>query len=90
MMGFHRYTVDIPGPAQTIIEPALGGGHHVVTEGALKVPTFCQPTAQYPKGIDPFPLPYDAMVPKKGESVSHYNTTPRHQNGKFCTQLQQR
>ncbi len=58
------YTVDIPGPVQTIIDPIT---REVVTEGALKVPAFCVATEDFPNGIAPFLLPFSTMLPKRGE-----------------------
>lgn len=55
-IGLGAYTVDIPGPVQTIV---IDG--QVVNEGALKVPTFCDPN------VAPFALPYSIMVPKSDE-----------------------
>ena len=66
-IGLGGYTVDIPGPVQTIIDPAPAGGGQVVTEGALKVPTFCAPAPGYPNGIAPFALPYGSLLPRRGE-----------------------
>jgi hypothetical protein len=63
-IGLGAYTVDIPGPVQTIIDPVTG---YVVNEGALKVPKFCAPTPAFPKGIAPFSVPYSTMLPKEGE-----------------------
>jgi hypothetical protein len=37
-IGLAAYTVDVPGPVQTILMEG-----QVVNEGALKVPTFCDP-----------------------------------------------
>jgi N-acetyl-beta-hexosaminidase len=63
-IGVGAYTVDIPGPVQTIVDPISGA---VVNEGALKVPNYCVATVAFPSGISPFPLPYAAMLPKRGE-----------------------
>jgi len=60
-IGVGDYTVDVPGPVQTIIDPLSG---EVVNEGALKVPTFCDP------GVAPFALPYSAMLPRLGEAFN--------------------
>lgn len=63
-IGVGAYTVDIPGPVQTIIDPISGD---VANEGALKVPMFCSHTPAFPTGIAPFPVPYAAMLPKVAE-----------------------
>lgn len=55
-IGLGAYTVDVPGPVQTIV---MDG--QVVNEGALKVPTFCDPD------VAPFAIPYSSMLPKRGE-----------------------
>lgn len=55
-VGLGDYTVDVPGPVQIIIDRG-----EVVSEGALKVPSFCDPKAA------PFALPYAIMVPKRSE-----------------------
>ena len=55
-IGLGAYTVDIPGPVQTIV---IDG--EVVNEGALKVPHFCDPD------VAPFAIPYSSMIPKRGE-----------------------
>merc|ERR1719276_119395 len=56
-VGVAAYTVDIPGPVQFIVENG-----EIVSEGALKVPKFCTPD------LAPFPLPFQAMVPRRGEA----------------------
>ena len=58
-IGIGSYTVDIPGPVQTI---AFRG--EVVNEGALKVPVFCDKT------MEPYPLPYGIMVPRRSEAAN--------------------
>lgn len=55
-IGLGAYTVDIPGPVQTIV---IDG--EVVNEGALKVPHFCDPD------VAPFAIPYSTMIPKRDE-----------------------
>lgn len=55
-IGVASYTVDIPGPVQTIVHNGA-----VLNEGALKVPYFCDPSRA------PFALPYGVMVPRSGE-----------------------
>eukprot|EP00041_Stephanoeca_diplocostata_P020782 m.472220 g.472220 ORF g.472220 m.472220 type:complete len:577 (-) comp21660_c0_seq22:353-2083(-) len=56
-VGVASYTVDIPGPVQTIVENG-----QVVNEGALKVPYFCDPA------MAPFALPYGIMLPRQGQA----------------------
>jgi hypothetical protein len=58
-VGVGDYTVDVPGPVQLIAE-----GGEVVSEGALKVPFFCDP------GTAPFPLPYSILTPRRGEAAN--------------------
>lgn len=65
-IGLGAYTVDIPGPVQTILQPDEDGHMEVVNEGALKVgpsthPVFCD------RELAPFALPYSIMLPKRGE-----------------------
>jgi hypothetical protein len=55
-IGVASYTVDIPGPVQTIVHAG-----EVLNEGALKVPYFCDPD------LAPFPLSFRVMIPKRGE-----------------------
>lgn len=59
-IGVASYTVDVPGPVQTIVWEHDGQAE-VINEGALKAPYFCDPSRA------PFALPYSAMVPRQGD-----------------------